>query len=215
MHLPLTKSEDSDICSANNHLCGPVSFSPIGSSTRSAYQPFLFLKALQSIFHPPCLPCANHHSLATPEYCTCAILRPSWLCHGYELKIGQIGWGCRARDWICTRILDRSTTWHWDWRDIGTSYAALDPPLSQSPAFGIGCRRMQIVRQLDWQWWGLQLTFGQCKNWAGSIDCRWRSSGSQHFLIFQPPCSLSTRAIEINCSVVFFSSAVAIQDVQD
>ena len=91
MHLPLTTSDDSDICSVNNHLCGPVSFSPIGSSTRSAYQPFLFPKALQSNFPPPCLPRANHHSLATPEYCTCAILRPSWLWYGYELKIGQIG----------------------------------------------------------------------------------------------------------------------------
>jgi len=50
MHLPLTMSDDSDICPANNHLCGPVSFSPIGSSTRSAYQPFLFQKLCNQFF---------------------------------------------------------------------------------------------------------------------------------------------------------------------
>ena len=44
MHLPFTKSEAFRHLLANNHLCGHASFSPIGSSTRSAYQPFLFPK---------------------------------------------------------------------------------------------------------------------------------------------------------------------------
>jgi hypothetical protein len=61
----------------------------------------------------------------------------------------------------------------------------------------------------------LQLTFGQCKSWAGLIDCRWRSSGSQRFLVFQPPGSLSTRAIDNQLLCGVFSSTVAIQDVQD